>query len=43
MKNIIILLFVFLSFLAGCQKTKQEPIKVKISENKETECLPHLY
>ncbi|KIO53724.1 hypothetical protein [Flavobacterium hibernum] len=43
MKNTIILLFVFLGFLAGCQKTKQEPSKVKISEKKETACLPHLY
>lgn len=45
MRNIIILILVFLSFVMGCQKTKKEPVKakVKISEKKDTTCLPHLY
>jgi len=45
MRNIIILIVIFLSFLTGCQKTKKETVKdkVKISKKKETACLPHLY
>lgn len=43
MKNTVILLIIFLSFLVSCEKIKEKPVRIKISENKEKDCLPHLY
>lgn len=43
MKSTLILLIIFFSFLISCENIKDKPVRVKSSETRDIECLPHLY